>query len=166
MELKYVPIKSLRSQNSYNVLLLFRQAAAQNDRYYFGNDSQIDSATVTGIETHAHLAGVLQWDMPATMDIDGVTYNVITLAELSNMTLTVVNKKRQQVLSNMPFRALFNEPANTALGSFFMGKRYKKFILDVLSGESYITFNYNSTVSPPFVAPIEFLFDDRGIDKC
>lgn len=162
MQLKYTPIKSFRSQNSYNVLLLFQAAAAQNDRYYFGNDSQIDNATVVGIETHAHLAGILQWDMPATMDIDGTTYNVITLAELSNMTLTVVNKKRQQVLSNMPFRALFNEPANTLIGGTFNGKRYKKFLLDVLSGESYVTFNYNSTVAPPFVAPIEFLFNDAN----
>lgn len=162
MELKYKPLKSLRGQNSYLVWLKFEAAAAQNDRYYFGNDSEIDNAQVVGIETHAHLAGILQWDMPATVSLDGVTYNVITLAELSNITITVVNKKRQQVLSNMPFRALFNEPANTALGTFFMGKRFKKFDLSVLSGESYITFNYASTVAPPFVAPIEFIFDDKN----
>ena len=162
MELNYKPIKSLRGQNSYLVWLRFTAPAAQNDRYYFGNDSEIDSARIVGIETHAHLAGILQWDMPATVSLDGITYNVITLAELSNMTLTVVNKKRQQVLSNMPFRCLFDEPANNSLGVFFNGKKYRKFLLDVLSGESYVTFNFNSTVAPPFVAPIEFIFDDKN----
>jgi len=162
--LNYTPIGSLRSQNSYTAFLRFTQPAAQNDRLYFTNDSQIDDARVVGIETHAHIniAGVLPYDLPATVEIDAITYNVITQLELVNITLTIVNKKRQQVISNAPFTSFFNYPA---LPSFLFntpgGKTYRKFDLDVLSGESYITFNFNSIVATPFVVPITFFFDDK-----
>lgn len=161
--MNYKPIGALRSQNSYTAFLRFTQSVAANDRFYFTNDSQIDAARIVGIETHAYVdIGGLPYDLPPTVNIDGITYNVITVSELVNITLTVVNKKRQQVLSNMPFASLFNFPGFPFFfAPGFSAKSYKKFDLDVLSGESYITFNFNSFVVPPFVVPITFYFDDK-----
>ena len=126
-------------------------------------DSEIDAMKIVGIETHAfvNIAGVLPYDFAPTIKIGEKTYNTITALELSFLTLTVVSKDRQQVLSNMPFTSIFNVPALYTLPPYNK-KRYKKFLLDVLSGESYITFNFNSIVSPPFAIPIEFFFDENA----
>lgn len=162
--MEYQPLNARRSGNSIMVFLTFETAQPANSRKYFDNDSEIDNSTIVGIETHAYvnIAGVLPYDMPQTIQIGEKQYNTMTVVELTTTTLTIVNKQRQQVLSNMPFVSLFNTPANAAFfGNQDSKKRYKKFFLDVLSGESYITFNFNSVVAPPFCVPIEFFYDDK-----
>lgn len=162
--MEYQPLNARRSGNSVIVFLTFETAQPANSRKYFDNDSEIDNSKIVGIETHAYvnIAGVLPYDMPSTIQIGEKQYNTMTVAELVTTTLTIVNKQRQQVLCNFPFASLFNTPANRiVLGKQFMRKRYKKFDLDVLSGESYITFNFNSVVAPPFCVPIEFFYDDK-----
>lgn len=161
---QYKPIHGLQSENSYLYLLKFTQAAQANDRVYLSMDSEIDRSRIVGIETHyyVNLFGLFTWDIGPTMDIDGVTYNVISAAELNGMTLTLVNKKRQQVLSQYPFSALVNQ-VSIPYGVSGIGqhKNLPKYDLDILSGESYVTFNVNSVIAAPFVAPITFYFDDK-----
>lgn len=155
----YTPLGSLQGENSYTYFLRFDAAAQANDRVYLQMDSAIDSARVVGIETHYYLnlGGVFIYDFPQTVDLDGITYNVITINELRAMTLTIVDKQRRQALSQCPFSALFNQ---FALGNI-QAKTFKKFDLDILSGESYVTFNFASTVAAPFVAPITFYFNEK-----
>lgn len=159
---EYTPLAGLQGQNSYTYFLRFTAAAQANDRVYLQMDSAIDAARVVGIETHAYTLlpiPLIPFDMGPTVDIDGITYNVITQTELNAMTLTLVNKKRQQVLSQFPFSALFNRPAFPFL--ITPAKNLLKFDLDILSGESYVTFTFASVVAAPFVAPITFYFNDK-----
>jgi hypothetical protein len=154
----YKPIGSLQAGNSYLYMLKFAAAAQANDRIYLTMDSAIDAARIVGIETHVYFAG-FDFDFPATVNIDGITYNVITANELNAMTLTLVDKNRRQCLSQYPFSALLNQFA-----AFFLAqqtKKFTKFDLDILTGESYVSFNVGTVIAAPFVAPITFYFDDK-----
>lgn len=161
----YKPLSSLQSENSYLYLLRFPTQIQANDRVYFTMDSQIDNSTVVGIETHAFIFDPFifaTWDFPQTIDIDGIAYNVISPTELGNMTLTLVNKQRQQVLSQYPFKALFNKLAYTFPSTRqSSAKGLNKYKLDILSGECYVTFTVGSAIPAPFVAPITFYFDPK-----
>ena len=156
---QYTPLGSLQGQNSYTYFLRFTAAAQANDRVYLDMNSEIDAARIVGIETHYYLnfGGVFIYDFPQTVNIDGITYNVITINELRAMTLTLVDKKRRQALCQYPFSGLFNQ---FALGNI-QAKKFRKYDLSILTGESYVQFNYNSVVAAPFVAPITFYFNDK-----
>ena len=154
----YKPINSLQAENSYLYMLKFSAAAQANDRVYLTMDSGIDAARIVGIETHVYYGG-FNFDFPATVNIDGITYNVITISELNAMTLTLVDKNRRQCLNQYPFSGLLNQFAAYYLTQ--KTKQFTKFDLDILTGESYVTFNFGSSVAAPFVAPITFYFDDK-----
>jgi hypothetical protein len=158
MNQQYTPLGSLQGENSYTYFLKFSVAAQANDRVYLAMDSAIDAAKIVGIETHVHIP-FLNYDFGPIVQIDGITYNVITFAELRAMTLTLVDKTRRQCLSQYPFTGLYNAPAAFSIPQ--KAKQFRKFDLDILSGESYVTFNFASTVAAPFVAPITFYFNDK-----
>jgi len=159
---QYKPIDGLQSENSYLYLLKFTQAAQANDRVYLSMDSEIDRSRIVGIEVQYSVNfGGNDYPLAPTMDIDGVTYNVITLTELTGMTLTLVNKKRVQVLSQYPLVSLANRYSPPYPNVQSQSNNFKKYDLDILSGESYVTFNVNSVIAAPFVAPITFYFDDK-----
>jgi hypothetical protein len=154
----YKPLNSAQGDNSYLYLLKFNAPAQANDRVYLTMDSAIDQARIVGIETHVHIP-FANYDFPATINLDGITYNVITFVELNAMTLTLVNKKRSQILSQYPFNGLLNQfaiPFTTK-----PTKTFRKFDLDVLTGESFVQFNVGSVIASPFVAPITFYFDEK-----
>jgi hypothetical protein len=156
---QYKPIGSLRGQNEELILLTFNQPAQANDRVYLPMNSELDASLITGIQSHTNISffGVFNFDLPATIEINGKTYNVITGAELHAITITIVDKNRRQCLSNFPLYSLFN-----LFPVYPNGKvRYKKFAFDILSGECYITFNVGTTVASPFVVPITFIYDDK-----
>jgi len=159
----YKPLHSYQGENSYLYLLKFNAPAQANDRVYLTMDSNIDASRIVGIETHfyANFAGT-PFDFSQTMNIDGITYNVITQAELKSMTLTLVNKNRRQVLSQCPWIALANRYAPPfSVNLRGQSKNFKKYLLDILTGESFVQFNVGSVVASPFVAPITFYFDEK-----
>ena len=158
MNQQYTPLGSLQGENSYTYFLKFSAAAQANDRVYLAMDSAIDAAKIVGIETHVHIP-FANFDFPATINIDGITYNVITFTELNAMTLTLVDKTRRQCLSQYPFNGLLNQFGISLTTK--TTKTFRKFDLDILSGESYVTFNFASIVAAPFVAPITFYFNDK-----
>jgi len=151
----YTPLNSLQGKNSYLYLLPFTQPAQANDRVFLPMDSAIDDARIVGIETHAHLGG-FDFDLPAQIKISDVVYNVITPNELNAMTLTIVDKNRRQCLDRCPFSVLFNRFAPAFNGQ---NKTFRKFDLSILTGESYVSFNINTLIASPFVAPITFYFE-------
>jgi hypothetical protein len=160
----YKPVKSLRGQNEELVLLPFLTQPQANDRYYLPMNSELDNSLITGIETHSHTTffGVFPYDLPAQVEINGVTYNVITGAELCGITITIVDKQRRQALSNYPAKALYNTFAPSNNVTYVNnGKNYTKFALSILSGECYITWNVNAVTATPFVLPISFIYDDQ-----
>ena len=153
----YSPLASLQGKNSFLYLLPFRQPAQANDRVYLPMNSDLDQTRIVGIETHVHYGFGTDFDFPPTINIDGVTYNVITPFEQNGILLTLVNKKRQQVLDRYPFKALVNQFAGT--GSTEKTRTFRKYDLSILSGESYVTFTVNSVIASPFVAPITFYYE-------
>ena len=145
-----------KEKNSFLYLLPFQQAAQANDRVYLPMNSDLDNQRIVGIETHVHFGG-FAFDLPATINLDGTTYNVITANEIQGMFLTILDKNRSQVLDRYPFRALLNQFAAPFLTQ--KTKVFRKFDLSILSGESYVSFTVNSSIAAPFVAPIAFYYE-------
>lgn len=154
--LNYLPLASLQGKSSFLYLLPFNTQPQANDRIYFPMNSALDNSRIVGIETHVHYGG-FDFDLPATINLNGTTFNVITANEITNMVLTLVNKQRRQVLDRYPFQALQNQFAAPFLTQ--KTKVFRKFDLSILSGESYVTFTDNAVVAAPFVAPITFYYE-------
>lgn len=152
----YLPLGSLQGKNSFLYLLPFNTAAQANDRIYFPMNSALDNSRIVGIETHVHYGG-FNFDLPATINLNGTTFNVITSNEIGGMLLTLVDKSRRQVLDRYPFRALLNQFAATFLTQ--KTKVFRKYDLSILTGESYVSFSVNSVIAAPFVAPITFYYE-------
>lgn len=157
----YTPTKSLRSENEELVLLFFETAPKANDRIYLQMNSDLDDSLIVGIQAHYNLniLGVFQYDISSPFNYNGQNYNVIDYADLQGCTLTIVDKGRRQCLSNFPLQNLSDLPAGQGFPN--NTQNFKKFSLDILSGESYVTFNVNANTSPPFILPISFLYNDK-----
>ena len=157
----YTPTQALRSQSEELVLLPFNTQPQANDRFYLPMNSELDNSLIVGIETHSYtnILGGFPYDFPQTIQINGVSYNVITYAELASLTITIVDKNRRQSLCNYPAAALFNQVAPGSTTGFST-KKYTKFSLSILSGESFVTWTQNSVTATPFVLPITFFYNE------
>lgn len=159
---QYEPINALRSKNSELIFMTFDSVPQSNDRFFLPQNIELDSSKIVGIQFHynATVIGLGTYELPPTMKIGSQTYNTITYIELGLITLTVVNDKRRQTLSQIPARSLAEVPANFNFGGHTpTAKRYKKLDTTILTGESFITWNLGAVFAAPLIIPIEFFYE-------
>lgn len=122
----------------------------KNYRYFFGFDAEIKEGVLTGIQPVIYFTSNGNY-FGNTQSAD----NVNTIAAYKYGYITLVNKKGETVVSNLPIISLFLD--STTQPNVNAGLTIREFFTNVDPAQSYITFNYNAG-DLPVVYPIGINF--------
>ena len=88
-----------------NLWQIFGVASVSTDKqYFFQPDQQIKANVITGFDV-GYFSGVA-WNMPAQINVNGKTYNTITLADMNKVLVTFRDHQNNFILRRMPLFVL------------------------------------------------------------
>jgi len=149
-----------------NIAVIFENPPKVGKRYFLPQNSLIDAAIVTGVRPHYHdtvFFGGKPLDLAQTVLIDGVSYDVLPLADFKNVLLTLATKKNSKKVERMPLGTLLVLPESPALGTREAAPKARKaFYISVSSRQCFIEFTA-APASRRFVVFISFNYTLRKI---
>jgi len=149
-----------------NIMVIFDNPAKVGERYFLPQNSLIDAAIVTGIRPHYHdtvLLGGKPYDMAQTVLIDGVSFDVLPVADFKNVLLSLANKKNNIQVERLPLGTLTVLPGAPVPGiNAASPKARKAFYISVSSRQCFIEFTA-APASRRFVVFISFNYTLRKV---
>lgn len=154
-------LPSFDGSNEYLQLLYFATAPVAGERYYFSQNSKIDSKRVTFLNVHYNNTRFLgdDFDMYATYKDDSVTYNVITFADYKSLLLSLADMQDEMRLERCPASTFLIFP-NAPLTLQAPPKARKPLDLYIGTRNCFVEFTQAPTTVAPFIIPVSIYYEE------
>lgn len=137
-------------QRGKNLWQIFDVANVSTDKqYFFAPDQQIKRNIITGIDCGYY--SNTAWNMPATINVNGKTYNTIQQADLNKVLVTFRDHENNFVIRRTPLFVLTRD----------LKFEIKIFDTGINIDSSYLEFVQTPLVTPlPMIIPFNFYWND------
>ena len=137
-------------QRGKNLWQIFDIANVSTDKqYFFAPDQQIKRNIITGIDCGYYSNSA--WNMPATINVNGKTYNTIQQADLNKVLVTFRDYQNNFVIRRTPLFVLTRD----------LKFEIKIFDTAINIDSSYLEFVETPLVTPlPMIIPFNFYWND------
>lgn len=153
-------LPSFDGSNEFLQLLFFDSAPLAGERYYFAQNSLIDSRRVTFLNVHynnTRFFGV-DYDMSATYKEGATTYNVINFDDYKNLLLTLATMQDEMKIERCPASTFLIFP-NAPLTAQAPPKARKALDFYIGTRNCFIEFTAAPGTAAPFVIPISIYYE-------